>query len=296
MDDRQTEAALAVADELTFRRAAERLGLSQPALSHRIAALEQEIGFAIFRRTARGAAPTPAGDQFLTSLRRIRADLRRAVELGQNFSHRFARSLTIATRWRSALLALPDAITTMRNLHPETDVSPVFTLDESLDRFLAGEFDVAFTRGDVRRLSGVVVHPLYASHLYLVTRPDDPLAAKPLVRAADLRGRRLMVGGTSPAPLRAVQDRVVAEVGVEHFNSPDHDTTLVGVAAGKGVCLSPGLLNDGSPDFAWTPFDCEETIPCTLLTRSGDERREVADLVRLLRNAYAPGTRYATLV
>ena len=83
-----------------------------------------------------------------------------------------------------------------------------------------------------------------------MTTHDHPLASKPLIHMEDLAGETLMVGGASPGPLRAVQHRVVTTLGIPHFNSNDHETTLINVEAGKGVCLSPGLYNDGSDAFA----------------------------------------------
>lgn len=296
MNTKQMDCALELARTLNFGRAAENLFMSQPSLSYQIKALEDEVGFRIFERSGRGAALTPAGAQFLTSLQGIREDLRRAVELGQNFSSQYRMSLHVGLAVRSSLMALPDAMVRMRELFPELDVTPVFNQGEGIDAFLRGEQDVVFLRDDGRRIPEVDVHPLYRSRIYLVTRTNDPLSRKELVREEDLRGRTLMVGGPSPAPLRAVQHRVVSRLGLAHFNSNDHGTTLVSVAAGKGVCLSPGLFNDGSGEFAWTPFDCEETISCVLLTHAGERRPEVARLVQLLQDAYRPGSRWSKLV
>ena len=61
-----------------------------------------------------------------------------------------------------------------------------------------------------------------------------------------------MVGG-SPSALQKVQQRVIQAVGINYFNSADHDTTLINVAANLGICLAPGFLNDHNPDYAWTP-------------------------------------------
>lgn len=77
-----------------------------------------------------------------------------------------------------------------------------------------------------------------------------------------------MVGGGSPPPLRRVQKRMIEEVGVDFFTSHDHETTLTNVAAGRGVCLAPGFLDDHNGEFAWTLFDCEERIPCVLLSHA----------------------------
>ncbi len=296
MNSKQIDCIIEIAQTMNFNRAAENLFMSQPALSYQVKQLEEEIGFEVFDRSGRGVQLTPAGAQFVSGLRGIRADLRRLVELGQNFSSRYRMSISVGLPWRSALLALPECMERMRRAHPDLDISPVFNANESLDAFLRGEQDVALARGDVRHLPQVDVHRLYDSRIYLVTKPNDPLASKDRVLVEDLRGRTLMVGGSSPGPLRAVQHRVVSELGIEHFNSNDHMTTLVSVAAGKGVCLSPGLLNDGSDEFAWTPFDCEETIPVVLLTRTGERREEVLELVRLLQTSYKKGSRYERMV
>lgn len=296
MNTKQMDCVLELAQTHNFNKAAENLFMSQPSLSYQVKMLEEEVGFTIFDRSGRGAVLTPAGEQFITSLRTIRTDLRRAVELGQNFSSQYTQSITVGLFWRSALLALPEAIEKMHALHPDVNITPMFDVGESMDAFLQGQQDILFTRKDPRQIPNAKVFPLYQSRIYLVTKPNDKLAKKKLVTMEDLKGRTLMVGGSSPSPLRAVQHRVVNTLGIDHFNSNDHGTTLISVAAGKGVCLSPGLFNDGNPEFAWTPFDCEETISCSLCVHSHEKRPKVLELVKLLQDLYKPGTKYAKLV
>ena len=104
---------------------------------------------------------------------------------------------------------------------------------------------------------------------------------------AGVYGRTLMVGGGSPAALKAVQHRLIASGRIAYFNSPDHDTTLTNVAAGRGVCLAPGFLNDHSGQFAWIPFDCPERFSCVLCTHREDRRESVAAFLRTLKRLYA---------
>ena len=150
-----------------------------------------------------------------------------------------------------------------------------------------GETDIAFAlEEEVRKIPDIEIHPYYDSPIYLISLPDDPLAAKERVTAADLTGRTLMVGGGSPAALRKVQQRVIRSVDVNYFNSADHDTTLTNVAANLGICLAPGFLNDRNPEYAWTPFDCEEVISCVLCTHKDDTREVVRELVKLMQEQY----------
>ena len=79
MDIRQLECFVAVAEELHFRRAGERLGLSQSALSERISALEHEIGAPLFFRTTRQVNLTQMGADFLNDAKRILSDVEKTL-------------------------------------------------------------------------------------------------------------------------------------------------------------------------------------------------------------------------
>ncbi|MBP3852420.1 MAG: hypothetical protein J6D36_07740, partial [Erysipelotrichaceae bacterium] len=83
-----------------------------------------------------------------------------------------------------------------------------------------------------------------------------------------------------------VQQRLISTGKIQFFNSPDHDTTLTNIAAGKGVCLAPGFLNDHSGQFLWIPFDCKETFTCQLVTHKNDHRKSLSFFLSLLKQLY----------
>jgi DNA-binding transcriptional LysR family regulator len=156
-----------------------------------------------------------------------------------------------------------------------------------MDRFLRGEQDMVFAREeDMKRIPDIKTHPLFKSRIYLISETTDPLAQKDKIVIDDLAGRTLMVGGGSQSELRAVQQRVLQKLHLAHFNSNDHDTTLTNVASHKGICLAPGFLNDHNGEFAWTPFDCKETISCVLCTHASDRRELVSNFIRTLQRYY----------
>ncbi len=284
---KQMDYILELSRTLNFNRAAENLFITQPTLSYQIKTLEEELGFRIFDRRGKTVQLTPAGVQFTETLQNIRNELQRAIEQAQNFSARYSASLSIGMGVRSMLLRLPEAIVRFSASHPGVDVVPYFQYYGMTESFLRGEKDILFAiYDDVKRYPELRFHKLYRSRIYLITELDDPLAQKEQVCAEDLQGRTLMVGGDSPNALRAVQQRVIREMGVHYFNSPDHDNTLTNVATHKGVCLAPGFLNDHSGQFAWIPFACREHFDCVLCTHSANERKEVLDFVRTLQELY----------
>ena len=275
---------LELAQTQNFNRAAENLYTAQPTLSYHIKAVEDELGFQIFNRTSKGATMTPAGAQFCVTLRNVRSELKQAIEQAQNFSSQYSENIAVGLSYRTAIYNLPQIMKKFAQIHPSVSISPVFSADKSVELFLKGETDITFALAEqVRKIPDIRVHPFYESPIYLITKPDDPLAQKEKVTAEDLAGRTLMVGGPSPLALRKVQQRVISTAGVSYFNSADHDTTLTNVAADLGVCLAPGFLNDFHPGYAWTPFDCEETISCVLCTHKEDTREIVGELVKVMR-------------
>ena len=288
MTTKQMDYCIELARTLNFSRAADNLFVSPPTFSYQIRLLEEEIGFPLFERSGRGAALTPAGAQFVSFLSGMREELKRAIEQGQNFSAKYRESISVSLMVRQALYFLPEAMRLFAEKNPQTQITPVFQYENGVDSFLRKEVDILFAlKEQMRQIPGVQVHELFESRVYLIARRDDPLAGKNLITGEDLFGRTLMVGGGSPPALQAVQHRLVSSGRIDYFNSADHDTTLTNVAAGRGVCLAPGFLNDHSGQFAWIPFDCPERFSCVLCTHRDDRRPSLAAFLKILKTLYA---------
>ncbi len=295
MNLRQLDAILVLSQVLNFNRAAEKLHVTQPSLTYSIQTAEEELGFKLFMRSGKGAVLTPAGLAFTRSLTGLREDYKKAVEHAQNISSMYRDHLSIGLPFRSAIYFLPLAIEKFNHSHPEILVEPRFLPLSDYDSFLRGDTTMIFARKeDMQRVPNVKVHPLYQSHIYLITERNDPLATKNLIKPDDLIGRTLMVGGGSQPELIAVQNRVLQQLHLSHFNSNDLETTLTNVASHKGICLAPGFLNNHLNEFAWTPFDCQESISCVVCSHANDNRRIVTDFVRLLQDLYQAHPQLAT--
>ena len=287
MTTKQIDYCIELAHTLNFSRGADNMFVSQPTFSYQIRLLEEEVGFTIFERSGKGASLTPAGAQFVSFLTGMREDLKRAIEQGQNFSARYKDNISICMMVRQALYFLPEAMRIFAEAQPDVQITPVFQYENSMETFLQNEADIVFAlKEQTRQVPGIQVHDLFESRIYLIAGQDDPLAAKNLVREEDLYGRTLMVGGGSPLALKTVQHRLISSGKIDYFNSADHDTTLTNVAAGRGVCLAPGFLNDHSGQFAWVPFDCKESFSCVLCTHKEDRRDSLRSFLSILTKLY----------
>ena len=129
MTTKQIDYCIELARTLNFSRAAENAFVSQPTFSYQVKLLEDEVGFKIFERNGKGAALTPAGQQFVTYLSGMREDMKRAIEQGQNFSARYTDNITVSMMVRQAIYFLPEAI---RIFEKEQPISRGSTYTSSL--------------------------------------------------------------------------------------------------------------------------------------------------------------------
>ena len=287
MTTKQIDYCIELARTQSFSRGAENLFVSQPTFSYQIKLLEEEVGFDIFERNGKGATLTPAGQQFVSFLTNMREDMKRAIEQGQNYSARYQDSISISLMVRQAIYFLPEAIRIFEEGQSHVQIAPKFQYESGMDAFLKNEADILFTlKEHTKQLAGTIVHELFQSHIYLITDKNDPLAEKNIITDEDIYGRTLMVGGGSPALLRSVQQKLMSSGKISYYNSPDHETTLTNVAAGRGICLAPGFLNDHSGQFAWIPYDCKDTFDCVLCTHKSDGRESLQEFIRILRQLY----------
>ncbi len=251
MELRQIRYALAVADELHFHRAAQRLHMTQPSLSRQVRALEHELGVALFTRTSRGVELTPAGSEFVRqaprALQALDTAVQRCREVGRGATGHVALGF-VAT---AAVDLLPRALARHRELRPNVVVTLAeLTTEQQLRSLERGELDVGLGR-DARPAAGLHIEQLRQEPVVIAVPLDHPLAANPSVRLVDLVGwplvklprnrarviddliRRVIEG--SPSDLSVPVDPVVQEAN-------QYMTLLALVATDIGVALVPDSI------------------------------------------------------
>ena len=166
MTTKQIDYCIELAHTLNFSRAAENMFVSQPTFSYQIRLLEEEIGFALFERSGKGAALTPAGAQFISFLTNMREDLKRAIQQGQNFSAKYTDSISIGLMVWQALYFLPEAMRLFSQTHPDVQITPVFQYENGVEAFLRNEVDILFAlKEQTRQIPGIAVHDLFESRI-----------------------------------------------------------------------------------------------------------------------------------
>ncbi|MYZ49956.1 LysR family transcriptional regulator [Propylenella binzhouense] len=235
---------VAVADEGQFRRAAERLGLSQPALSAQIRELEAYLGVALFSRTTRNVRLSAAGELFLARIRKVLADLDGAVlELRDQACLRSGLVSVAATPSLASRL-LPGVLLAFGSRHPGVRVR-VFELDARviLSSLAAGEADLALAPRPPRTAVEIGFEPLARDPFVGLVAAGHPLAGRGEASLAELV-RHPVVTTVEETSIRETLARACLEAGlaleVAHALT-QHHTIVELVALDLGVAILPTL-------------------------------------------------------
>ncbi|MCB1897124.1 MAG: LysR family transcriptional regulator [Zoogloeaceae bacterium] len=247
IDFRQLRYFIALADTLHFGRAAARLHISQPPLSRQIAALEDELGVALFKRTSRQVEMTAAGRHFHDQAVRIIEALNTAVRSTQATERGERGVLRVGFTMSAAWGVLPPLVKTYGSAYPDTDVQLSEVLPRELnDALISGKADVGIAF-PWQRPPGLEYLPIHAEPLCAVLPAGHPLAQAQEIQIGELANEPFITFPAATAP--ALHELVIGscrEQGFEpHIRLETHlQQTIVNlVAEGLGVSLVPQSMS-----------------------------------------------------
>lgn len=298
MELRHLRYFLAVADHGNFTRASEALGMQQPPLSQQVRDLERELGFALFRRLARGVELTEGGVVFRDEARALLETLGRAVKRGAQAAQGAAGSLSLGFTSSAVTHRLaPELIRRFREVHPgvelEIQEGNAAALTEAV---AAGRLDIAFIRRPVSEQSALAYHAVAEEEMLVALPAGHALAVRARkaraagVRLRDLAGEAFILVRRPGAPgmygdlieachAAGFAPRVAAEVD-------QMLTNITLVAAGVGVSMVPASMREIHRDavFYAKALDAPQLVaPLNLVTRIGEASPVVANFVRFAR-------------
>jgi len=291
MELRHLRYFLAVAEESSFTRAAQRLGISQPPLSAQIRQLEKELGSQLLRRRARGAELTSAGKLLLEEARLIL----KQVETAKTSVRRRARSETgrLIVGFAGGTYfhpLIPEIICEYGKRFPDIVLTPTASTTALLiARLRTGNVDIAFVRPPISDTSGLVLQPLVSEDAVVVLPKSHKLAGLASVALAEL-AREVFVmfpRGLNPDSY----DTIIGACRAAGFNpalgqeAPQIVAVIPLVAAGLGISIVPRsttrILSD---EVRYVPIEGHApTAEIRLAYRRQDASQAVKNFVGVAR-------------
>ncbi len=250
---------VAVAEELHFGRAAERLEMAQPPLSRQIAQLEKDLGVQLFDRSRSQIRLTPAGDVMLERARdiieRLESTYREVSLIGQGSAGR----LRIAFVGSASHGVLPTLIKSYRSHYPNVDLALSAMNNAELERaVIQREIDIAVARPslDIEELRTLTLHQ---EPLMLAIPDNSRLNAVQNIALKDLTDETFVLYPRRPRPSFADYIlKVCAEEGLkprETVFAQDYQTAISLVSVGVGISIVPESVSSTQrPGVFYRPY------------------------------------------
>lgn len=292
---KQLKHFIAVAEELNFRRAAERLHITQPPLSQSIKALEETVGVRLFERNTRGVHLTKAGEAFLVESLEILSATQRSISAARQAAHGEIGTLRIGYS-ASAIFSKPLTSALAKLLAERPSLELQLCEGNALSHITslkAGKLDAAVLRADLEEasLAGLSVSRLGDEPLFVLLPPGHRLQARTSIAFKEFTNERLLLQPATQRTFLRRQLEVLADkagVSLNHtVEVPDIGSMLCFVGAGIGITILPASAASMAHGLIAIPLaDKGSSQPLVL---AGKEGNPLSEQLRRLVEAHLRG-------
>ena len=239
---------IAVAEELHFSRAAERLHISQPPLSQQIRSLEDELGVKLFERTKRQVQLTEAGKVFLERSYLVLAQLEQAIEVTQRIGRGEVGRLAIGFVGSATYTVLPDILSVFREQFPAVELRlHELTTVQQIQAMHHKQIDIGIVRSAIIE-PGLSTECVLQESLVLALPETHPLSAQTKVSLSALADESFILFPAKLGPI--FHEQIIHTCQQAGFRPKVAQEavqmqTIVGlVAAGMGIAFVPASMQN----------------------------------------------------
>jgi DNA-binding transcriptional LysR family regulator len=278
-----------VAETGSFARAAERMGLSKPVLSRRVARLEGQLGARLLTRTARGAQPTGVGQAYYERAAAILADLEAAQEVVAEAVTQIAGAIRLSAPLSFGISYLAPALADFARLHPAVELDIEFE-DRNVD-LIGGGYDLGLRIGKLAD-SALIARRIAPVRKHVIASPAYLDAHGRPARPADLAGHAILLYGNEQWRFR-VGDRWETVRVQPRMRTNNGEMLRAAAQAGLGICMLPTFiaapaLGDGSVEALLLDFPVEEGALHAVMPPGRAVTARVRALVDFLVDRFGP--------
>ncbi|MCU1323058.1 MAG: hypothetical protein JWM43_2707 [Acidobacteriaceae bacterium] len=287
IDIRLLQAAIAVAEELSFSRAAARLHITQPALSKQIHDLESHLGVLLFERDNQGVELTDACRAFIEEARLSVLHLERAIHKARMISRGAEAVLHIGTSPSIDPYLLSTLLAIQLPLFPKLRVYRSSNFSPELSRqVMTGELEIALLTG-VANTPRLNFLDIAAAPFYVVVHEYNPIALNREVRLRDCNERPWLLFGRHLNPslydvfMKRAREEGVAPTEIHHVTTAEEAAHFLAHHDAVAFLVQHGAWRIARKGLAMRPLvDDELRLKTVLVTRADDQTRLVSEFVR----------------
>lgn len=272
MNTIQLECFIAVAEHLNFSRASEALRITQPAVSHQIQSLEEELNVKLFKRTSKSVSLTQEGIQFLPDAQLILKTALSAKErLGQ---HEHFIPFELGCHNRMEINLLPPILKTLADdfplLRPVIQLVPFPSLLELIEN---KQIHAAFGIKEEQKKSSLYFREFCSAPVACICSPGHPLAQYESLTKKQLSGNIIACSPRQIAdPIFSIQNSIVTKLRPEQrYFAENIESALTLVKAQIGYTLYPDVAPAREPDLRYIPVTDIPGMPFGVYYRYDDD-------------------------
>lgn len=295
MNTKQIEYFLAVAEELSFTRAAEKLYISQTAVTQQIHSLEELMGVKLFTRTKKKVELTPAGQVFQIEGKQILDQLENAFVHARSVSEGMTGSMEIGfTNYAGNILG--NSLQVFREHFPSIHIHfKSYSPSVLLDRLKAGELDLIFSPVfDPSVYEGCFVQRIEQVSLMVILPIKHPLAGKHHLTRSDLVKEDLILACTPES--RIGEDRLITDSFLQAGYHPnivdkieDVETILLMVNVNMGVSILPSYITlpvSNNRRIVAVPYEPDEQVDYAAICLKENENPALKRMKQFLQERF----------
>jgi DNA-binding transcriptional LysR family regulator len=284
---RLMEAAIAVAEELNFSRAAHRLHISQPALTKQIAELESRLGFSLFERDHQTVAVNDAGRAYVQESRMSVFHSERAVQAARAAFNNAEVVLRVGKSPYGDPFLTSTLLSVRLPLFPQlkVELTSGFSCDLVHD-VLSGRVDLALVT-EPPESPMISMTKVDEAPFYVALSEDNELAKLPQLSLSDLSHENWIIFGRSVHPplydriLQAASDQAVRPRDMHHIMVPEEAYQLIAEKNGVALLTKTGALKNARDGVTIRPLvDACLTLRTFLASRVDNESKVTSEVVR----------------
>lgn len=282
---------VAVAENLSFQRAAMQLNLSQQQVSQTVASLESIVEARLFDRTTRSVTLTEAGSTLLERAHELFDHLDRAVSDTQLSSRGETGRLTIAIAGGTAESLLPRVFADFRDRFPEIYLDiRLQSSGAQIEALVRGEIDAGFAISPLPR-SGLFFDTLHRTGFVLQAPESLREPRRPKVRLSEYRDQSFIALAKSVTPGYSARcDLLFQEAGftpriVQYADNRQTIMTLV--SAGVGVSVAPALIQGSQRvGVKHVLLTSKVKVELVMVSKCGDKKKSLSSLREIARSVF----------
>ncbi|WP_124098260.1 LysR family transcriptional regulator [Ruminococcus sp. Marseille-P6503] len=297
MNTVQLECFLAVVEHLNFSKAAESINITQPAVSHQINSLEDELGVKLFTRTSKSVSLTREGIQFISDAEAI-------MKIAMTSRERLTRSraekpvrIGIGCHNQAELDMLPPILKKLSEIYPRLLPSIHVVPFRSLDNMLSDEkiqVMMAFTEKPEDENSSVYTE-LCRCPIMCICSKDYPLASLSSVDVNKISGKAILIERHKCSNIVFKnQSRIVTNNSADSIYYCDsYETGIAMVKSGTGFMLFPKLPNMRDPELSFIPVTDTKPASFGLFYKTAHGNPVLKGFISSALEIHSPGSQRA---